>query len=118
MILSIMLTTNRIFCSEKMKSEKKPINDLENQSNSTLTITPYNDEFIEYILANANKEISIAFDEGYKKAAVDFKPELDYYKSLYKNQKKDKIRYIVTSSLVCTAIGITGGLIIGYAVFD
>lgn len=44
------------------------------------------------VLEEADASIESAFNEGYKQAAVEFKPEAEYWKQKYESVKKESWR--------------------------
>ena len=66
-------------------------------------------EIINIILDEADIAIEDAYKEGYKKATLDYKPEIAYYQELYKSTKKEKNNINIVVKSLC--LGFTSGII-------
>ena len=56
--------------------------------NNTYTSEEVNN-IINIILEEADKSIENAYNEGYKQATLELKPELNYWKTLYEEESKN-----------------------------
>ena len=68
---------------------------------------------IQIILEESDKSIENAYNEGYKQAVLEFKPEADYWKEKY--QKNNSIQQKIKIGGLCVAAGLLTGFIIGFA---
>lgn len=66
-------------------------------------------EIISIILEEADISIDKAYKEGYKQATVELKPELEYYKTLYTEQKKKSFKDIFIYAGISFGIGFLTG---------
>ena len=64
---------------------------------------------IDIILEEADKSIDKAYKEGYKQATVELQPEVEYWKTMYNERKKNSF----SDNLKFTLIGFGSGLLLG-----
>lgn len=64
---------------------------------------------IDIVLDEADISIKNAYQEGYKQATLELLPEVEYYKTMYNNQKN----IILTEKLKLSLITVSAGFIIG-----
>lgn len=60
---------------------------------------------VNIVLEEADIIIKETYAEGYKQATLELKPELNYYKSKYEQQKKTGITKIITTIFIGFSVG-------------
>ena len=89
---------------------------LENELGIDLTKTYSATDVIELcsiILEEADISIKNAYDEGYKQAVLEYKPQLTLTENNYAKLKNSNVKYIVISGSAGIAVGFISGLLVG-----
>jgi hypothetical protein len=71
---------------------------------------------IDIILEESDNSIDKAYKEGYKQATVELLPEVEYWKTMYENQKKNTLTKILTFSLISFGSGLIVGEVSGITI--
>lgn len=108
LILLITVLTMTLSAQTSKTNSRNLENDLGIDLTKTYTGTEVQ-ALIDVILEESDISIQNAYQEGYKQATVELQPEVEYYKELYKLQKKQTISDKVKFSL----IGFSAGLLLG-----
>lgn len=101
------------------QTSKENKNNSDNDLGIDLTKTYQGKEvqaIIDIILEESDKSIDAAYKEGYKQATVELLPEVDFWKTMYENQKKNTLTKILTFSLISFGSGLIVGEVSGITI--
>lgn len=116
MSLLVILPISKIFCEQKQNQkttlEKEFKIELKKQNYSVEEVQ----NIIQIILEESDNSIEESYNNGYKQATLELKPELDYWKTKYDNQIsslwKDRLKFSLLSVGVGFSVGIGSGILI------
>lgn len=114
--LLVILPISKIFCEQKQNQkttlEKEFKIELKKQNYSVEEVQ----NIIQIILEESDNYIEESYNNGYKQATLELKPELDYWKTKYDNQIsslwKDRLKFSFLSVGVGFSVGIGSGILI------
>lgn len=114
--LLVILPISKIFCEQKQNQKTT----LEKEFKIKLKKQNYSVEevqnIIQIILEESDNYIEESYNNGYKQATLELKPELDYWKTKYDNQIsslwKDRLKFSLLSVGVGFSVGIGSGILI------
>ena len=114
--LLVILPISKIFCEQKQNQkttlEKEFKIELKKQNYSVEEVQ----NIIQIILEESDNSIEESYNNGYKQATLELKPELDYWKTKYDNQIsslwKDRLKFSLLSVGVGFSVGIGSGILI------
>ena len=114
--LLVILPISKIFCEQKQNQkttlEKEFKIELKKQNYSVEEVQ----NIIQIILEESDNYIEESYNNGYKQATLELKPELDYWKTKYDNQIsslwKDRLKFSLLSVGVGFSVGIGSGILI------
>ncbi len=113
-LLMLLLTVPIKMMSAQQSATNNQI--LENELGIDLTKTYSANDVIELcsiILEEADISIKNAYNEGYKQAVLEYKPQLTLTKNNYAKLKNNNVKYIVISGSAGIAVGFISGLLVG-----
>lgn len=113
-LLMLLLTVPIKMMSAQQSATNNQI--LENELGIDLTKTYSATDVIELcsiILEEADISIKNAYDEGYKQAVLEYKPQLTLTENNYAKLKNSNVKYIVISGSAGIAVGFISGLLVG-----
>ena len=84
-ILSLLLTINLTFSQQSQTNRENLENEL-GIDFSKITSPDQIAELVQIILEESDSAIKDSYDEGYKQAVLEYKPELDLWKEKYQKQ--------------------------------
>lgn len=113
-LLMLLLTVPIKMMSAQQSATNNQI--LENELGIDLTKTYSATDVIELcsiILEEADVSIKNAYNEGYKQAVLEYKPQLTLTENNYAKLKNNNVKYIVISGSAGIAVGFISGLLVG-----
>ncbi len=113
-LLMLLLTVPIKMMSAQQSATNNQI--LENELGIDLTKTYSANDVIELcsiILEEADISIKNAYNEGYKQAVLEYKPQLTLTKNNYAKLKNNNVKYIVISGSAGITVGFISGLLVG-----
>lgn len=115
MLLLLIPTISRTFSQELQPSRKNSAEELGIVSTRNYSGTEVQ-ELINIVLEEADKSIENAYKEGYKQAAVEFKPEIEYWKQKYSAVQSAGLKTNIKYSLFGFGVGLGVGALSGICI--
>lgn len=73
-------------------------------------------ELIDIILEEADIVIKESYEEGYKQATLELKPDVEYWKFKYESLEKNNLKQSITIGSISFGIGLLIGTVSGLCI--